>query len=221
MKAIRSYALIAGISLITMALAAGFSYGYVFSNLIDLNDAEKTLENLSNGQAQYNGSIAGWVIIWITDLLVAWALYHFFKPVKKNLSLITACLRLVYTFILGWAIIQLLTITTHLPGASPDFVLERILSFEWIWSLGLIIFGFHLLLLGFLVLYSKNVPNIWGVLLIIAGPAYTFLSLMQVTSWMAESQISQIEMWLMLPMTVSELGLAIWLLVRGGKSIQG
>ena len=62
--------LIAGASIIIMALAAGFSYGYVHTGLVDDSPAS-TLQNLAENKSLFIGGLAGWVIIFITDLVVA------------------------------------------------------------------------------------------------------------------------------------------------------
>ncbi|NJO92715.1 MAG: hypothetical protein HC831_29910 [Chloroflexia bacterium] len=43
---IRKAAIIAGTSLILMAVAAGYSFGYVFNSLVVTTDAEATINNI-------------------------------------------------------------------------------------------------------------------------------------------------------------------------------
>lgn len=86
----RKLALIAGTSLIVMALAASFSYGYVHENLVVQGNASATFNNINSANMLFKAEIFGWVIILITDIVVAWAFYIFLKPIHKNLSLLSA-----------------------------------------------------------------------------------------------------------------------------------
>lgn len=208
----KTYAKTAGWSLIAMAILAGFAYGYVYNSLVDPNDARQTAENIQQSIPLFKAGILAWVLIWVSDLLVTWAFYHFFRPVQPTLSRITAALRLVYTLILGGAIYYLVRVAAD-PAARNLMV--NLAAFESAWSLGLIVFGGHLFGLGLLAQKDQRIPGIWTWLLLLAGPSYTFIALGDLTDWIPADQLATIEMLLTLPMTLSELGLAIWMLVRG------
>jgi len=209
--------LIAGISLLMMAIAAGFSYGFVQSELL-VESAEISKQNILENSNLFYASIAGWLLIFITDLMVSFALYVFFKNTSKHISMVTASIRLVYTLILGAAIFQLFPILTDL---STDMnaldILGSYQSFEKIWSFGLIIFGIHLLGLAYLSLKSKTVPRFLGYLLYFAGAAYTLLHGAKQFSAFPADIIEKTEVLLSLPMGLSEILLAIWLIYRGFK----
>jgi len=195
-----------------MALLAGFAYGYIYDSLVDLNDASLTAENIQGALPLFKVSILAWILIFVSDLLVTWAFYHFFKPIDRSLSAFTAVLRLIYTLILGLAIYNLIQVAIE-PKASQ--LMDHLSAFESAWSLGLVIFGGHLFGLGLLSHKHQKMPRIWSLLLLIAGPAYTFTSIGHLTDWVPAEQLATIEMLLTLPMTLSEVGLAIWLLSRG------
>jgi hypothetical protein len=55
----------------------------------------------------------------------------------------------------------------------------------------------------------KSIPGIWAWLLLLAGPAYTFISLDDLLGWVPTAQMATLEMVLAIPMTLSELCLAI------------
>jgi len=105
---LRKSALTAGISLIIMALAAFFSYGYVHESLLVQGDARATLQNVISQNMLFKAEIFGWIIILICDIVVAWSFYIFLKPMNRNLSLLGAWLRLTYATILGIAIMNLM-----------------------------------------------------------------------------------------------------------------
>lgn len=216
----RTYALIAGLALIIMAVAAGFSAGYVNGSLMVEGNAIATFQNLNASPSLFQAGIAGWMIIFTTDLLVAWALYHFLKPVNKKLSLATALIRVVYTLVLGLAIYQLIAVLPglgNLPAIGATEVSNRLQSFNAIWSQGLIIFGFHLVGLGILTYRSRYVPRFWGALLLFAGLCYSGIHAAYHLFPDFHAQINSVEMILSLPMALAEIGLALWLIIRGGK----
>jgi hypothetical protein len=90
-------------------------------------------------------------------------------------------------------------------------------SFGKIWSVGLIIFGMHLLGLGYLGLLYKKVPNIFGYLLLLAGLGYLIVHISKTLIGLPEETVSTMETILMAPMALGEILLAIWLMIRGGK----
>ncbi len=209
------FAIIAGISILLMAIAAGYSFGYAHSQIVQPVYANTTLQNLLNSKGIFLVELLGWCLILILDIIVAWALYHFFKSVNQSISVLTAWIRIIYSIILGMAIGQLMKIyflITDSTEPNAHLVMDHFQSFENIWTLGLIVFGFHLIGLGYLALKSRL--RFWGVLLIIAGLGYSLVcTLKQYQS--LESLATNLEMILSIPMTVGELGFAIWLLARG------
>ncbi|MBX0358562.1 DUF4386 domain-containing protein [Halobacillus sp. Nhm2S1] len=84
----RQPAIIAGVSLIFMTLAAFFSYGYVHSSLVIQEDANRTYDLLQSSLSLLHLGIGGWLVIIFTDLIVTWAFYKVLKPVHPFLCLI-------------------------------------------------------------------------------------------------------------------------------------
>lgn len=54
----------------------------------------------------------------VLDIIVAWALYVFLKPINKSLSMLTAWLRIVYATILGSVLIHLINVLQIVNGAD-------------------------------------------------------------------------------------------------------
>jgi len=101
-------------------------------------------------------SIIGILIIIILDIIVAISLYYLFKKVNMKLSLIMSVCRIVYAGIFLVAL----------------FNVSDLAKFNSIWDFGLLIFGIHLLVLSFLVYYSKYIPKWIGILLLIGAVGY-------------------------------------------------
>lgn len=220
----RKAALIAGVSLLLMAIVAGFSYGYVHSNLIAMDDPETTVNNLRTSGALFRAEIIGWLLIFLLDVIVSWTLYLFLRKADHGYSMLIAWLRLVYTAFLGGAIINFIYILNILDGGAsfapelaPMQVMFHLRSFEEKWSMGLVIFGLHLLLLGYILVKSKIARPFWGILLIIAGTSYLFIHGARFLHLDFGGQLGMIEAALVLPMALGEIGFAGWLLARGRR----
>ena len=104
----RRMGLVAGISLVIMAIVAGFAYGYIFQSIYIPFDQYTTLLNLKQFSFLFRLFIFLFLIVLILDIIVAWALYYFFKEDNESLSLLTAYLRLVYAGLLGISFLNLL-----------------------------------------------------------------------------------------------------------------
>lgn len=208
--------IIAGISLVIMAIAAGFSFGYAHANLV-VDSPGITLQNLIANKPLFYAELLGWSIIFITDLIVAIALYFYFRGTSKQISLLTAFIRIVYTLILGVAILQLFKIIPVLSSANPDAsaTASYLQLFEKLWSAGLIVFGLHLIGLGYLSVKSKSVPKLLGYLLYFGGICYTFLHGSRQLNLFDVQSLNSAENILDLPMALSEILLAFWLIANG------
>jgi hypothetical protein len=223
----RKIAITAGISFLIMTIAAGFSYGYALGKLFVLKDAGATVSNIIASPILFRISILGFLIILICDVIVAWALYVFFKQVNKSLSLLTALFRLIYITFLGIAILNLVFILLLIndtflsksfePNQLQLQVMLYINGFKSIWSIGLVIFGLHLLGLGYLVFKSSYIPKIIGFLIIISSLCYITTNLLNLLVPMYVNYKDIIETILSLPMAIGELLLAFWLFIKGGK----
>ena len=216
----RQAALIAGFGLLIMTIFYVFADFFVFQKLIVPGDAATTANNIIASEMLFRTGIGCILIVLICDVVVAWALYIILKQVNKNLSLLTAWLRLVYAVMLGIAILNFVVVLILLSGADYLAVFETdqlhaqvllfLNAFYDVWALGLIVFGFHLAALGYLAFKSDYIPKILGILLMAAGLGYLidyFGSLLFPNSDVA---ISMVLGW-------GELIFMFWLLFKGGK----
>lgn len=203
-----------------MAIIAGYAYGYGFQTLYCEGNSYKTLINLNNHQFVFRLVIFLFVIILILDVVVAWGFYLFFKQVNKNLALLSAWLRLAYTAFLSASLTPLvivLFLLKKLPQ-NKELIMNCLNAFLSIWSIGLIVFACHLLLLGYLVLQYRFIPKVFGVLTFFAGICYLFSNATPLLFANFEQNKHILEAILSLPMAAGELGLAFWLLCKGGKT---
>lgn len=215
----QSMALIAGISLIAMAIAAGFGYGYAFQNIYVKGNISETLLNLNKFEILFRFFLLSFVIVLILDVIVAWAFYYYLREDNEHLSLLTSWIRLVYAALLGISFLSLVNVL-QLLKISPqdgDSILNQLNTFLGMWSLGLIVFGLHLILLGYLCFASGYIPKFIGGLAMFAGLCYTLTNVANLTLPNYEVYQPSVEMFLSLPMALGELTLAVWLVVKGTK----
>ena len=180
----RQAAIIAGVGLLLMTFLAIFANFFVLESLVQDGEAVITANNISSSIGLFRLGICSLLIVVILDIVVAWALYIFLKPVNKSLSLITAIFRIVYAAIFGVSLIYLFNVVELLSGDSYLTVFETnqlytqvmlsIKSFNTGWDIGIVIFGLHLAVLGYLVYkYKSNyITKILGILLIVASSGY-------------------------------------------------
>lgn len=213
-------ALIAGISLLGSVIAAPFAELYVFPKLVVPYEAAITAKNIIAHQSLFTAAIFAYLFTFICDIVLAWALYILLKPVNKQLSKLTAWFRLVYTIIALVALnnlitaFRLLTTTEYSKLFKRDqleaLVMIYLRAFKNHWYFGIILFGVHLLFLGYLVYKSKYIPKILGVLLIITGLGYLLTTLRPYLFPGIHIDFAQYTFY-------GELVFMLWLLIRGSK----
>lgn len=226
---LRKAAIVAGLGIVALAILGGFAYGFVFQSLVVSGDATATANNIKTNETLFHIGIFAWLLNFIVDVVVAWALYILLKPVNKSLSLLTAWLRVVYSAIFGAALLNFVIVLILLSGVDYLTVfgtdqlyalaLLFLNAFDGIFSIGLVVFGLHLFALGYLVFKSGYIPKILGVLLFLASLGYLITSLASVFLSNYENYKTITESIFIVPMIIGELGLGLWLLIKGGKNV--
>jgi Domain of unknown function (DUF4386) len=217
---LRTAALIAGLSLFIMVIAAPFAELFVYPKLVVPNNATETVKNIMANKAIFILALFGYLITFICDVVVAWALYVLLKPVNENLSLLTAWFRLVYTVIALVAllnlvnVLQLLNTADYLTAFEPDQLHAQVMillnAFRHDWYFGLLFFSIHLGLLGYLVFRSGYIPRLLGLLLIIAGLGYLITTLKPYLFPNFNLDIARFTFY-------GELIFMLWLLIKGSR----
>ena len=215
-----------GLTLRQAALIAGFGYllspvGYAESNypkLVIAGNIEQTIENIAAHRGKFAVIIMCYLICFVEDVIIAWALYYLLAPVNRALSMLTAWFRLIYTAMALYAVMDLATV--YRVVTTPDFqtlfgssalqaqVRFLLSTFRYDWSLSLLVFGVHLLLLGYLIYRSGYVPWIIGILLVIDGFAWMVDSLQ--AYFYPDANLKYLFV-----AFLGELVFMLWLLIRG------
>jgi Domain of unknown function (DUF4386) len=218
-----------GLTLRQAALIAGFAYllspvSYVefniYPKLVISGNIDLTVQNISAHSGLFLAAIFGYLITFLEDIVIAWTLYVLLAPVNRSMSLLTAWFRLIYTAVVlvAWlnlvTVYRLVTNPDHLKlfGSEQFHAQVHLLlnSFRSGWSMSLIIFGIHLVLLGYLICRSSYIPKIVGVLLVIDGFGWVTNSLQPYLFPNAKLEFLSITFF-------GELVFMLWLLIRGWK----
>lgn len=211
----RKYALITGIALLIMAVAAGFAIGYA----LPLYYAEGALtiaaQTFTSQQPLYLALLSSIVVVLLLDLLVSWTLYKYFEADSKKWALISLGTRIIYTLLFGLATWYLFAN----PGVTDaDTLTANFRKFEAIWMAALIIFGLHLLAVAILMRRHQPIPKILWIITLIAAVSYIVVHLLRTFFPAMDSITTTLNNILALPMALGELLLALWLILRGGRT---
>jgi Domain of unknown function (DUF4386) len=178
---LRRAAIVAGLGLLVMS-ALGLASFLTFERLVVDGDATSTARNIVEHELRFRMLIGGFLIAAVLDVVVAWALYEFFRPLNRRLALLAAWLRVAYAAVFAAALSNLLVAARLLTDADSlgafgarqlrAQAMTSVSEFEGAWDLALAVFGLHLLVLGYLALTSRPVPGLVGVLVMVAGLGY-------------------------------------------------
>ncbi len=216
-------------SLRQAALVAGFAYlldpdSYaeysLYPKLVIPGNIEQTVQNIAAHGHIFVAIIFCYLICFIGDVVIAWALYILLAPVNRAVSLLAAWFQLVYAAIALSGLMNLVTVYRLLN--TPDYltafgsaqlhaqVMLLLHTFRYDWSMSLVLFGIHLVLLGCLICRSGYIPWILGVILVINGLGWVIDSLSPYLFPNAHLGFISITF-------VGELFFMLWLLIRGWK----
>jgi hypothetical protein len=218
----RSAAVVAGVGLLLLAALAAVGNLVVVQGLVTEGDAARTAREIMASEGMFRLGVASLYAAAALDVLVAWALFAVFRPVHEGLSRLAAWFRLAYAAVFLVALSQLAGIPNllgddHIPAFTAPQVdamaLAKVETFTDIYMAGLLLFGLHLLLLGYLAYASGEMPRLLGVLLALAGLGYVFDTMAAVLTAGSPLVVSTFTF-------VGEFLLAVWLVVRSRRLSQ-
>ena len=219
-RSIRRAGVIAGAALLVLTVLSVYAYVVVIGGLVVDGDAAQTAANIAGAESAFRIGVACFALVALLDVVIAWALRVLFAPVSEIVSGLAAAARVAYAAVLlvatGHLVIaaQLLTGPEGRAGfTTPELQAQGLLqidAFNAVYQAGLALFGFHLLLLGYLVIRSSYVPTWVGVLLVPAGGGYIIDSLGSILLRDYSVSVAAVTF-------VGEALLMLWLLARGRR----
>jgi len=224
----RRAAQIAGVGYVLLFVLAIFANFFVRDGLIVADDAAATAANIAESNGLFRLGLLSFLAIFLIDIVVAWAIHIVFRDTDRDVSLIAAWSRLVYTVFLGVAAIfffQALALYSSSALSDVVEVSERnaqalilLESFNSAWLIGLAAFGLHLIILGYLIARSGSAPKLLGGFMAVAGAAYlidtTAYALLQSYQDHATVFVAIVA----IPSVIAEGWFGLWLLLRAGTN---
>lgn len=227
----RSAAVIAGIGYVILFVLGVFANFFVREGLVVADDAQVTAANIAESEGLFRLGMVSFLVIFLLDVIVAWALYIVFRPAHRDVSLVAAWFRLVYTVFLGAALIyffqalHLLSNSSYLEAFDSAQreaqALVALETFNSAWLIGLAAFGVHLVALGWLILRSRWAPRALGWVLIAAGAAYVIDTVAHSLLGNYNDYEAAFIVMVAVPAVFAEGWMGLWLLLRAGKPVAG
>lgn len=214
---------IAGLFYLVVAIVGMFA-GTVSTSFLVAGNASATANNVLASLAMFRWSLVAWVIGLLADVAVAVILFVILRPVSARLSLLAAGFRIVYAAWMAGNLLNLFNAQSILTGGAykaaitPPQVDAQVVSslqaFATGFHIGLVVFGVHLIALGYLLVRSRYVPRVIGILVVAAGIGYLTdnLGRLFVPGYSAFAVASAV---LLTAASIGELVLTMWLLVKG------
>jgi hypothetical protein len=225
----RRAALVAGVGYVLLFGLAVFANFFVRDGLVVADDAQATATNIAESNTLFRLGLAAFLAIFLIDIVVAWALHIVFRTQHRDLSLVAAWSRLVYTVFLGVAAVFLFQALAFYDSAALAEVMnaaERnaqaligLELFNSAWLIGLAAFGLHLIVLGFLIARSVETPRWLGQLMMVAGAAY----LIDTTAYTVLADYADhadaFLVMVAVPSVIAEGWFGLWLLTRARRRL--
>ena len=217
---------IAGAVYLSMVITAPFSLIYVPSKLIVRGNATATAANILANETLYRFGIVADLIGSVIFIALAVALYRLFAGVNRTRALEMVSLILVSAAVGFMNVLNHIAALILFRGADFLTVFQKPqrdalgMLFIRLYGQGIVInelfWGLWLFPFALLVIQSRFLPRILGILLIVNGCAYVIVSL---TSLLAPDYTSVLNPYALIAET-GELWIMLWLLIRGAKGTQ-
>ena len=217
---LRKAALVAGLTILSIAFIAPYSELYVYPKLIDPANAAETVRNITDHKMLFVSAIFGYLLTFSGDIVVSWALYILLKPVHTSLSLLAAWFRLVFSVIALVALLnlvavfKLLTTAGYLAAFGQTQLYAQVMllltTFRSGYHFAILFFCVHLILLGYLVFTSGYLPKVMGVLLVVCGLGY-------LTDALQPFLFPDLNLKFITLTFFGELLFMLWLLIKGSR----
>jgi hypothetical protein len=219
----------------SLARLAGFLYlliivGSLFipmavptpSGMMRPDAALPTADQILASKSRYVFGGIAQLAIGACEICVALIFYQLLKPVSRSLALLAALFRLVFVAIANvnvlnqYAPLVVLSRTEYRTAFKPDqlqalasvFLRLRTIGFD----IALVFFGFHCVLVGYLLFKSTFFPRILGTLLAIGGVGYLTNIFAPVIPLAMRPHLFP---YVMLPAGIAEGLLTLWLMIVG------
>lgn len=205
-----------------MAVLATFGVLFAVDGLVTPGDPARTARDIAGSEMLFKLGIVSLLVTAAVDVVVACGLYRVFRQTSSNVSMLAAWFRLAYATAFLVAVGHLVGALRMVHAPSGAFntaqnqarALSDVNAFHDVFRAGLVLFGVHLLLVGYLAYRSGFVPRPLAALVFLAGAGYAFDSIASVLSNASAPAVASVTFF-------GEFLLGVWLLVRGRSLNEG
>ena len=219
--ALNTKARMAGLFWLITFITGAFAM-YIGGRFVVNGNAAATAANILANESAFRIGTAGNLLATICYLLATILVYELLKPVNRTLSLTAAVFSLLgcglgaLVSLLNFLPLALLKGSAYLSSFSNDQLqvlgLTAFNLANRANEIGLVFFGLHIGIVGYLIFTSALVPRIIGALLIVGGVCYELNSF---ASFLAAPFARSLFPFVLLPAFFAELALSLWLLIKG------
>lgn len=212
--------IVGALYLVTMATSI---VGYALrGGMFVPGDAVQTATRIAASERLYRLSLVTDLITVLGVIVLMWAIYVVLKPVDKNVALLAAFFRLAEDVVLGgivlvgFVVVALLGSAPHLRAFEPAELQALIYTFAVRvhgagFNVGFVFLGVGSTIFGYLWLKSGYIPRfvaIWGIL-------SSLLLAVATLGIMIYPRLGALGLLHMMPLGLFEVGLGLWLLLKG------
>lgn len=218
----RTYARIVGFLYLLIFILGPFAFFMGRTSVVVPGDPSATVSNLLASESLFRLGMVAETLIVLIEIVVSALLYMLLRPVNRPLALASALARFAQANVQAVNLLSavpallLLGGSSYLSAFDPEQTNALVLLFMdinafviFIWGL---LFGFHLLLLGYLVYRSGFWPKLLGVLLTIGALGYLLQSYGHLVAPQFDATLATVVIVLSIP---GELAFTVWLLWKG------
>lgn len=212
----------AGALYLVIVFVGMFGEAFVRDRLVVSGNAVATAQNIVASATMWRASVSAELAYLVLAVIVDVLLYRLLRPVDRTIALLAFALNLVSiaTEVVGrFMLLAPLVLLSDAPYLQPIATEARqALAYAFLrlhdhgWALALVFFGAVCIAWGHLLRRSRFLPAALGWLMQLAGACYIVNSFaLLLAPPLARALFPAI----LLPAFVAELGLALWLVVRG------
>lgn len=222
MQIMKQIAKISGVAYLMIFLSGFYANFAILESLIDSNNTLITATNFINNHSQFGKGLIGFVVMLFFDLVLVWSLFGLTKSISKSTSYVASFFRLLHALFFAVALLKLwnvyqLTYKASINTNLQSRVSELITDFDLLWTVGLLFFGVHLIILGYLIIKSSYIPNAIGVLLLLAAIGYLVDSTAKLLMSNYNDYSDVFEVIVIMPSVIGEFSFTVWLIIKGFK----
>lgn len=217
---------ITGLLYLLVIICAGFSQGFVRETIVIPGNAAATANNILEQEWLFRLGLSLDLVAFTLDAIIAILLYQMLKPFGKTLAMASSALRLiahpaiaslnlVHHYMAGYVLENQDIVVAF--GESGVEVISSLLmnAQKFGYLLAGALFGVHCVLLGIVIIKSRNIPRLFGWLLIASGAGYLIETYGNI-NWPGNEAITALMVGI--SAAIGEVSFTFYLLIKGHKS---